>query len=107
MLEYQSRTNKKIMSKENKSVRKGVVDMTVLKYGLLLIYAVVCLALIVLTLIQNKDNSGNSTIVTGSSTNNFYNQNKGKTKEGKIKRWTIILGITFAVLTVVVSIFYI
>ena len=107
MLEYQSRTNKKFMSKEIKSVRKGVVDMTVLKYGLLLIYAVVCLALIVLTLIQNKENSGNSTTVTGSSTNNFYNQNKGKTKEGKIKRWTIILGITFAVLTVVVSIFYI
>lgn len=95
------------MSKEIKSVRKGVVDMTVLKYVLLAIYAVVCLALIVLTLIQNKDNSGNSTTVTGSSTNNFYNQNKGKTKEGKIKRWTIILGITFAVLTVVVSIFYI
>lgn len=95
------------MSKEIKSVRKGVVDMTVLKYVLLAIYAVVCLALIVLTLIQNKDNSGNSTTVTGSSTNNFYNQNKGKTKEGKIKRWTIILGITFAVLTIVVSIFYI
>lgn len=95
------------MSKEIKSVRKGVVDMTVLKYVLLAIYAVVCLALIVLTLIQNKDNSGNSTTITGSSTNNFYNQNKGKTKEGKIKRWTIILGITFAVLTVVVSIFYI
>ena len=95
------------MSKEIKSVRKGVVDMTVLKYVLLAIYVVVCLALIVLTLIQNKDNSGNSTIVTGSSTNNFYNQNKGKTKEGKIKRWTIILGITFAVLTIVVSIFYI
>lgn len=95
------------MSKEIKSVRKGVVDMTVLKYVLLAIYAVVCLALIVLTLIQNKDNSGNSKTVTGSSTNNFYNQNKGKTKEGKIKRWTIILGITFAVLTVVVSIFYI
>ena len=94
------------MAKEIKSVRKDVVDMTVLKYVLLLIYMVVCLCLIVLTLIQNKDNSGNSTTVTGSSTNNFYNQNKGKTKEGKLKRWTIILGIMFAVLTVVVSIFY-
>lgn len=95
------------MSKEIKSVRKDVVDMTVLKYVLLAIYAVVCVALILLTLVQNKDNSGNSTTITGSSTNNFYNQNKGKTKEGKIKRWTIILGITFAVLTVVVSIFYV
>ena len=95
------------MSKEIMRGRKDVEDMTVLKYVLLAIYAVVCLALIVLTTIQNKDNSGNSTTITGSSSNNFYNQNKGKTKEGKIKRWTIILGIAFAVLTVVVSIFYI
>jgi preprotein translocase subunit SecG len=108
MLEYQSKTNKEFfMAKEIKSVRKGVVDMTVLKYVSLAIYAVVCVALIVLTLIQNKDDSGASGTITGSSTNNFYNQNKGKTKEGKIKRLTIILGITFAVLTVVVSIFYI
>lgn len=80
--------------------------MTVLKYVSLGIYAIVCLALIVLTLIQNKDQSGASGTVTGSSTDSFYNQNKGKTKEGKMKKWTIILGITFAVLTVVVSILY-
>lgn len=94
------------MAKETKRVRKDVVDMTVLKYVSLAVYAVVCVALIVLTLIQNKDDSGASGTITGSSTNNFYNQNKGKTKEGKIKRLTIMLGIAFAVLTVVVSIFY-
>ena len=81
--------------------------MAILKYVSLGIYIVVCLALIILTLIQNKDQSGASGTITGSSTDNFYNQNKGKTKEGKMKRWTIILGIAFAVLTVVVSIFYI
>lgn len=108
MLELQSKTNKEFFkAKENKKIRKDVVDMTVLKYVSLAIYAVVCVALIVLTLIQNKDDSGASGTITGSSTNNFYNQNKGKTKEGKIKRLTIILGITFAVLTVIVSIFYI
>lgn len=81
--------------------------MTVLKYVSLVIYALVCVALIVLTLIQNKDESGASGTITGSSTNNFYDQNKGKTKEGKMKRWTIILAILFAILTVVTSIFYI
>ena len=55
--------------------------MTVLKYVSLAIYALVCVALIVLTLIQNKDESGASGTITGSSTNNFYDQNKGKTKE--------------------------
>ena len=81
--------------------------MQVLKYISLSIYAVVCIALIILTLMQNKDESGASGTITGSSTNNFYNQNKGRTKEGKMKRWTIILGSAFAVLTVVTSIFYI
>ena len=81
--------------------------MTVLKYLSLVIYVLVCVALIVLTLIQNKDESGASATITGSSTNNFYNQNKGKTKEGMMKRWTIILAILFAVLTIVSSIFYI
>ena len=81
--------------------------MTVVKYITLAIYMIVCFALIILTLIQNKDESGASGTITGSSTNNFYNQNKGRTKEGKMKRWTIILAIVFAVLTIVTSIFYI
>ena len=42
----------------------------------------------------------------GSSTNNFYEQNKGRTKEGKMKRWTIILGVLFAVLAIVLGILY-
>lgn len=81
--------------------------MTVVKYITLVLYFIVCLALIILTLMQNKDESGASGTITGSSSNNFYNQNKGRTKEGKLKRWTIILGIVFAVLTVVTATFYI
>lgn len=81
--------------------------MTTLKYISLAIYAIVCFALIILTLIQSKDESGASGTITGSSTNNFYNQNKGKTKEGKMKRWTIILAALFAILTVVTSIFFV
>lgn len=80
--------------------------MEVLKGLLMVIYVAVAVVLIVLTLIQTKDGSGASSTVTGSSTNNFYNQNKGRTKEGKMKRLTIILGIVFAVLAVVLSIFY-
>ena len=43
----------------------------------------------------------------GSSTNNFYEKNKGRTKEGKMKRTTIILGIAFIVLTVVLGVLYV
>ncbi len=81
--------------------------MDIIKNILLIIYIIITLALIVLTLMQSKESSGVSSTITGSSTNNFYNQNKGRTKEGRMKRWTISLGVAFAVLAVVLSIFYI
>lgn len=81
--------------------------MDIIKNILLVVYIIVTLVLIVLTLIQSKESSGVSGTITGSSTNNFYNQNKGRTKEGRLKRWTISLSVVFVVLAVVLSIFYI
>ena len=81
--------------------------MDIIKNILLVVYIIVTFALIVLTLIQSKESSGVSSTITGSSTNNFYNQNKGRTKEGRMKRWTIGLAVAFAILAVVLSIFYI
>ena len=81
--------------------------MIVLKYVSLAIYALVCVALIVLTLIQNKDESGASGTITGSSTNNFYEKNKGRTKEGMLKRSTIICGVAFVVLAIALSILFV
>ncbi len=81
--------------------------MGVIKIILLIVYVIVSIALIVLTLVQSSDESGASSTITGSSTNNFYNQNKGKTREGKMKKMTISLGVSFAVLAVLLSIFYI
>ena len=55
---------------------------------------------------QTKEDQGLSSTITGSSTNNFYEKNKGRTKEGKLKRWTIILSIVFAILTIALGILY-
>ena len=81
--------------------------MEIVKYILIAIYAVVCLALIVLAMIQTKEDSGASGTIVGAGASNFYEKNKGKTKEGKLKKWTIILGVAFAILTVVISIIYV
>ena len=81
--------------------------MEIAKTILIAIYVVVALALIILTLIQTKEDAGLSSTITGSSTNNFYEKNKGRTKEGKQKRWTIILGIAFFIVVIVLSIIYI
>ena len=72
--------------------------MEIVKYGLIGIYAVVCLALIIVAMMQSKEDGGLSSTMTGSSSSNFYEKNKGRTKEGKLKRWTIILGVIFAIL---------
>ena len=81
--------------------------MGIVKGILIAIYLVIALVLIVLTLIQTKEDPGLSSTITGSSTNNFYEKNKGRTKEGKQKRWTIILGIAFVIVTIALSIIYI
>ena len=80
--------------------------MEIVKYVVLGLYVIVCIALIILATIQTKDSQGASGTITGSSTNNFYEQNKGRTKEGRLKRWTIILGILFVILAIVLGILY-
>lgn len=80
--------------------------MEVVKTILIVIYMIIALALIILTLMQTKEDEGLSSTITGSSTNNFFEKNKARTKEGKQKRWTIILGIVFAILSIALGIIY-
>ncbi|MDO5557718.1 MAG: preprotein translocase subunit SecG [Clostridia bacterium] len=78
--------------------------MVVLRYILLGIYFIVCVGLIVMVTIQNKEGSGASGTITGSSSNNFFEKNKSNTKEGKMKKMTIILGIVFVVIAITLSV---
>ncbi len=70
------------------------------------VYFIVAIAIIILAMMQSKEDSGLSSTITGSSTNNFYEKNKGRTREGKLKRWTVILSIIFAILTIALGILY-
>lgn len=80
--------------------------MEIVKTILTIIYFIIALAVIILALIQSKEDSGLSSTITGSSTNNFYEKNKGRTKEGRQKRSMVILSVVFAVLTIVLGIVY-
>lgn len=80
--------------------------MEVAKYILVAVYSIVCLVLIVLALMQSKDDEGLSGAISGSSSSNFLEKNKGRTKQGKLKRWTIILGVVFLILTIALNIVY-
>lgn len=81
--------------------------MQVVKIILVVVDLIICLALTILAMIQSKDDAGLSSTITGSSTNNFFEKNKGRTKEGMLKRWTIISGIAFVIVTIALSIIYI
>ena len=73
----------------------------------LVIYVLDCIALILLATIQAKDTSGASQTVTGAAANNFYENNKGRTREGKLKRYTVVSGVVFVVLAIVLSILFV
>ena len=80
--------------------------MEIIKTILTVVYFIIALVVIILALIQTKDDSGLSQTITGSSTNNFYEKNKGRTKEGQLKKYTIILGVVFIILAIILSIVY-
>ncbi len=81
--------------------------MEIARNILLVIYLIICVALIIVATAQTKESQGASGAITGSSTNNFYEKNKGRTKTGRLKRLTIILGILFAIFAVVLGILYV
>ncbi len=81
--------------------------MEIVKNIIIGIYLVICVALIFLITKQSKEDSGASGTVMGASASNFYEKNKGKTKEGKMKKATIILAIAFAILNIALGIIYV
>ena len=81
--------------------------MEVVKIILVVVDFIICVALTILAMMQSKDDAGLSSTITGSSTNNFFEKNKGRTKEGMLKRWTIILGVAFVIVTIATSVLYI
>ena len=68
--------------------------MQVVKIILVVVDLIICLALTILAMVQSKDDAG-------------FEKNKGRTKEGMQKKWTIILGISFVIVTIALSIIYI
>ena len=80
--------------------------MQVLKIILIIVDIILALGVVILVMLQHKEDQGMSATITGSSANNFLDKNKGRTREGKLKRMTILFSIAFAVVTVVLNIVY-
>lgn len=71
--------------------------MEILKKVLIVVYIIVCLALILITTLQAKDNEKS---VDDSYENPRFEKNKSRTKAGKVQKRTIIISVIFAILTI-------
>ena len=80
--------------------------MGFVKIVLYIIYGIISLAIVILALVQAKNDQGASEAIMGGTSESFYEKHKGRTREGKLKRWTVILGIAFAVLSIILGITY-
>ena len=87
---------------------EGMRKMEIIKVIAIIAYLAICFGIIVLTFLQSKQSAGASgTIIGGESTEqgNFYEKNKGRTKEGKMMRWTIVLVVIFVIMSIALGIF--
>lgn len=76
--------------------------MSVPYIGLSVLQCVIAFFLIVVVLQQSKSASGmtSSTIVGSGDNQSYWSQNKGRSKESKLARTTVILGVIFFIVTI-------
>ena len=75
--------------------------MEILKIVLTILFVIDCIALTIIVLLQEGKSAGLGTIAGGADT--YWGQNKGRSMEGKLVKWTTILAVVFFVLTVVLN----
>lgn len=76
--------------------------MNILKIILTVIYAIDCIALTVVVLMQEGKQQGLGSIAGVADT--YWGKNKGRPMEGGLVRGTIIMGVIFFVLSIVLNI---
>ena len=75
--------------------------MDILKIVLTIVFAIDCIALIALVLLQEGKESGLGAIGGGNDT--YWGQNKGRSKEGTLVLATRITAVLFVVLAIVLN----
>ena len=76
--------------------------MDILKIVLMIIFAIDCIALTVIVLMQEGKSAGLGAIAGAADT--YWGKNKGRSMEGGLVRGTIIMGVIFFVLSIVLNI---
>ncbi len=78
--------------------------MEALKVICTIAYLLICVAIIVIVLMQDSKSEGlSSAIAGGAGSNSYWSKNKGRSKEGMLSKVTIILAVLFIVLSIVLN----
>ena len=84
------------------------VAFPIIRYVFMFIIALSAVALIVAVLMQRENSSGGTNAITGAQ-ESYYSQNKGKTKEGILRKITIamasIIGVSIVLFFVTLLIY--
>ena len=76
--------------------------MSILAYVFGVMFIIICISLVVLVLAQEGKNQGLGAI-QGTVENTYWGRNKGRSKEGVLKKVTVLLSVFFVVLAVVLN----
>lgn len=76
--------------------------MSALDYVFGVVFIIVCAALVVLVLAQEGKNQGLGAI-QGTVENTYWSKNKGRSREGILKRATFVLSVLFIVFSVILN----
>ena len=75
--------------------------MVALKIVLGVVYLIVCVALVLLVLLQESKSEGVSAVTGGSDT--FFGKGRTNTKEGMLNKLTVVFAIAFGVIAIVLG----
>lgn len=73
--------------------------LTTLRSIVLILTAIAAIVIIVAVLVQPSNPDGGRNVITGTN-DSYYAQNKGSTKEGRLKKLIIISSVAILVLTI-------
>ncbi len=78
--------------------------MGALKIICTVLYILICVAIVVIVLMQDSKSEGLSAAITGGAASNSYcSKNKGRSKEGMMAKATLVLAALFIVLSIVLN----
>lgn len=77
--------------------------MNIIAIILSIVFIVACVGLVVIILLQSGRNAGLSGSVSGMG-DTYWSKNKGNSAEGKLEKYTKILGAVFIIVAIVLNV---